>query len=110
MIELDKYREEFPRIIMPYTFPSDLPLAASKADVVQAFFTKVLVDEYDVPKRRAEQVSAKWEFGSGREVATFPKATYIDILWTRGWRDLIRRCTKAAPAERAVGSKNPRSL
>ena len=72
--------KELTRIIMSNKFRPDLPPATSEAAVVQDFFAKILIDEYNVSQERAQQVSLKWELGKSREVTTFSKASYICIF------------------------------
>lgn len=59
---------------------SGLPTAASEAAVVQVFFTKVLRGEHNIPQEQAQQISSKWKLGTGREVITFSKASYVGIF------------------------------
>lgn len=58
----------------------DLPPATSAAAVVQVFFARILVDEYEVSEERARQIGSRWELGRGREVTSFSKTSYIGIF------------------------------
>jgi hypothetical protein len=52
----------------------------STVTMIRENFSRVVEEEYDIPLRLADQISASWKYGSEQELHTFSESVYIGIF------------------------------